>query len=138
MIPKKNRNLGIVSEEVPHYKKNFESNFERNVKQQKMSRRKRPPTDRWRLNDEEFNELHKLCSFTVEGCCDSLGLNGHKNLSFYSEQNSFSDHDVSGQLVYCNPPWFLAIECVKHIRACHSKSPLGTRAVIVLLVWPKF
>ncbi len=27
---------------------------------------------------------------------------------------------------------------MEHLRACHSRSPLDTRAVIVLLDWPKF
>ena len=66
-----------------------------------------------------------------------MGLNGHRNLPFYSEQNSLLDHDVSGQSINCNPPWI--IKCVEHLRACHSKSPLDThKAVIVLPDWPKF
>jgi hypothetical protein len=40
-------NLEIISEEVPHSKKDVESDFKRNVK-----RRKRPPIDEWRLNDK--------------------------------------------------------------------------------------
>jgi hypothetical protein len=56
----------------------------------------------------------------------------------YSEQNSLLDHDVSGQSIYCNPPWSMAIECVGHLRAYHSMSPLDTRAVIVQPDWPKF
>jgi hypothetical protein len=48
------------------------------------------------------------------------------------------DYDVSGQSVYCNPPWSLAIQCVEHLRACNSRSPLDTRAVIVLPDWPMF
>ena len=31
----------------------------------------------------------------------------------------------------------LDIKCVEHLRACHSKSPLDTKAVIVLTEWPK-
>jgi len=31
-----------------------------------------------------------------------------------------------------------ATQCVEHLRACHSRSPLETRAVIVLTDWPKF
>ncbi len=40
--------------------------------------------------------------------------------------------------MYCNPPWSLAIQCVEHLRVCHSRAPLDTRAVIVLPDWPKF
>ena len=85
-----------------------------------------------RLNDYEFDELNRTSSFTLEGCCDPLGINGHRNLPFYSEQNLLLDHDVSGQSIYCNPPWALAIKCVEHVRPYHSMSPLETKAVIVL------
>ena len=74
----------------------------------------------------------------MEGCYDSLGLNGHRDLPFYFEQNSLLYHDVSGRSIYCNPSWSLAIKCVEHLHACHSRSPLETRAVIVLPYWPKF
>ena len=67
-----------------------------------------------------------------------MGLNGHRNLPFYSELNSLLDHDVSEQSIYCNPPWSLAIKCVEHLRACHSNSPLDTKVAIVLPDWPKF
>ncbi len=40
--------------------------------------------------------------------------------------------------MYCNPPWSLAIQCVEHIRTCHSKSPMNTKVVIVLPNWPQF
>ena len=74
----------------------------------------------------------------MEGCCDSLGLNGHKGLPFYSEHIFLQDHNGSGQSIYCSPPWSLAIQCVEHLRACDSRSPLDSRAVIVLPYWPKF
>jgi hypothetical protein len=48
------------------------------------------------------------------------------------------DHNVSGQSVYFNPPWSIAIQCVEYLRACHSRSPLETRSVVALPDWPKF
>jgi hypothetical protein len=132
-------NLGVVSKECPHPLKERDvgHKLKRIVTRKFLNRRKRPTTDGWRLNDKEFDELNRTCSFTLEGFCDPLGLNGHPNLSFYSEQNTLLDHDVSGQSIYCNPPW-LAIKCVERLRACHSKSPLDTKEVIVLPYWPKF
>ncbi len=41
-----------------------------------LSRSKRLTTDGRRLSDKEFDELHCYYIFTMEGCCDSLGLNG--------------------------------------------------------------
>ncbi len=119
-------------EEVSHSGGDVESRVKRIVKRKLTNRGKRPPTDGWRLNDTKFEQLHTIYKFAVEGCCDVLGLNGHKNLPFYSEPNSLLDHDVSRQSVYCNPPWSLAIQCVEHLRACHSRAPLDTRAFIVL------
>ena len=40
--------------------------------------------------------------------------------------------------MYCNPPWFLTIQCVEPIRTCHAKFPMHTKAVIVLPDWPQF
>jgi len=74
----------------------------------------------------------KLTSFTMEGYYESLGLNGQRILPFYSEQNSLLGRGISGQSIYCNPPWLWAIACVERLRACQSRSPLDTRAIIVL------
>jgi hypothetical protein len=127
-----------VGNEVSHSRKNVESRVKRNVKRKLLSRSKRPTANGWRLNDKEFDELHSIYKFAVEACCDSLGLNGRKGLPFYSKENSLLSHDITGQLAHCNPPWSLTIECVEHVRTCHSRSPLETRAVIVLRDWPKF
>ena len=55
----------------------------------------------------------------------------------YSDNNSLLDHDVSKQSIYCKSPWSLVIKCVGHLRACHSKSQLDTKVVIVLPDWTK-
>jgi hypothetical protein len=65
-------------------------------------------------------------------------MNGLKSLPFYAEQNSLLDHDFSRQSIYCIPSWPLAIRCVTHLRACHSRLPLDNRAVIVLPDRPTF
>jgi len=99
-------NLGVVGETILHSGKSVESRVKRGVTRTLASRSERPPTYGWRVDDREFNKLHNLDKFIVEGCCDSLGLNGHTNLFFYSEHNSFLYHDVSsGHSIYCNPPW---------------------------------
>ena len=132
--------MGVVSKENPHPLKERDvgHKLKQIVTRKLLNRRKRPTADGWRLSDKEFDKVIRVYSFTLEGCCDPLGLNGHRNFHFYYEQNSLLDHDISGQSIYCNPPWSLAIKCVEHLRACHSKSPLDTKAVIVLPDWPKF
>ena len=71
-----------TGEEVSHSEKLVKPKVKRIVKRRLTNRSKRPPTDGWRLNDTEFNELHAVYKFTVEGCCDTLGLNGHMKLPF--------------------------------------------------------
>jgi hypothetical protein len=107
-------NLGAIIKENPHPLKERDvgHKLKRIVTRKLSNRRKRPTTDGWRLSDKEFDKLNKSYGFTLEGCCDPLGLNGHRNLAFYSEQNTLLDHDVLGQSIYCNPPWSLAIKCV--------------------------
>jgi len=133
-------NLGTVSKEVSILlnKGDIEPILKRMVKHKLLNRSKRRPIDGWRLNDEEFDELKKTYWFTLEGCCDPLGFNGHMQLPFHSENDSLLDHDVSKQLIYCNPQWSLAIKCLESIRACKTKSPLDTEIIIALSDWPKF
>ena len=81
--------------------------------------------------------MNALLTFTLEACCDPDGSNRHGLPPFYSEKDSFLSHDIVGQFVYCNPPWSLPLQCVEHICTCHDKSPMNTKAVIVLPDWPQ-
>ena len=83
-------------------------------------------TNACRLIDSEFDFLNAIFSLTLEALCDPKGSNRHGSLPFYSEKDSFRSHDIAGHSVYCNPPWSLAIQCVKHIHICHAKSPMNT------------
>ena len=113
-------------------------NSEPPVRKSKCIPKTRLHTNAWRLIDYEFDTLNALFSFTVEAYCDPDGSNRHGSLPFYSEKDSFLSHDIAGQSVYCNPPWSLAVQCVEHIRTCHAKSPLNTKALIVLRNLPQF
>ncbi len=97
-----------------------------------LNRRKNFPTNGRRLNDIEFDKFNNLYHFTAEGLCDPSGLNRHGTLPYYYELNSLLDNDVFGESIYCNPPWSLAVACVQHLRACHAKAPMDTKAMIVL------
>ena len=81
--------------------------------------------------------MNALFSFTLEACCDPDGTNRHGSLPFYFEKDLFLSHDITGQSVYCNPPWSFAVQCVEHIRTGHAKSTLNTKALIVLTNWPQ-
>ena len=87
-------------------------------------------TNAWRLSNSEFHSLNALFSFTLEACCDPEGLNRHGLLNFFPEKDFCLTHDVAGQFVYCNPPWFLTVQLVKHIRNGHAKSLMNTKVVM--------
>jgi hypothetical protein len=59
--------LEAMCNEVSHSRKNVESRVKRNVKRKLLIRSRRPTTDGCRLNDKEFDELHSIHKFTVEG-----------------------------------------------------------------------
>ena len=60
--------LKAVGNEVVYSRKNVESRVKRKVKRKLLNRSRRTTTDGWRLNDEEFDKLHEIYRFTVEGC----------------------------------------------------------------------
>ena len=80
------------------------------VKRKLLNRSKRPPTDGWRLNDEEVDKVNKTYKFTLEGCCDRLGFNDLRTLPFYAENHYLIDHDVSKQLICCSG---VALRCLR-------------------------
>ena len=57
---------GAVGKEGPHSRKNVESRVKRNIKCKLLIHSKKPPTDGWRLNEKEFDELHSIYKFIVE------------------------------------------------------------------------
>jgi hypothetical protein len=79
-------NLGAVSKEHSHPLKERDVGHKliRIVTRKLLNLRIRPPTDGWRLSGKEFDELNRVYSFTLEGCCVPLGLNGIRDLPFYS------------------------------------------------------
>ncbi len=90
---------------TPPFDKSVDPRVKRLKTQRLLNRTKNLPTNGWRLNDVEFDKLNNLYNFTVEWCCDPSGLNRHGTLPKYSELNSLIDNDVSGESIYCNPPW---------------------------------
>jgi hypothetical protein len=109
-------------------------NFDPSVRKPKRLPKTHLHTNIWRLIDSESYSLNALFSFTLESWCDPEGSNRHGSLPFYSEKDSFLSHDIAGQSMYYNPPWSLAVQCVEAIRNCHGKSPMNTKAVVIVLL----
>ncbi len=99
--------------------------------QRSLKRSKRDPNvhihpNAWILVDSEFDMSNSLFSFTLEACYDPYRLDKHGLLHLYYEKLYILTRDIAGQSVYCNPPWFLGVQYVEHIRNCHAKSPKNT------------
>jgi site-specific DNA-methyltransferase (adenine-specific) len=58
--------------------------------------------DDWRTPKDLFDELNAEFNFTVDLCADD---NNHLCEKYYTEQNSGFDADLTGERVYCNPPY---------------------------------
>ncbi len=121
-----------VRQVTPPFDKSVDPRVKHLKTRRLLNRKKNLPTNGWRLNDVEFDKLNNLYHFIVEGCCDPSGLSRHGTLAYYSELNSLLDNYVSGESIYCSPPWSLAVAWVQRLRACHAKAPMATKAVIVL------
>ena len=99
---------GDAKSEIDRNNTNSKIENRKPVRKRNLTLKKNLPTDGWRLVDAEFDKLHALFNFTLEACCDPLGLNGHHNLPYCSQNDSFLLKDVSKESVFCNPPWSLA------------------------------
>jgi len=51
---------------IPSIKRDVEPRSKQMVKLKLLNHSKRPPTDGWKINDAEFDELNKIYRFTLE------------------------------------------------------------------------
>ena len=58
--------------------------------------------DDWRTPKELFDSLNSEFNFTVDLCADD---NNHLCDKYYTKENSGFNADLSGECVYCNPPY---------------------------------
>ncbi len=93
-----------VRQVTPPFDKSVDPRVKRLKTRRLTNRKKNLPTNGWRLSDVEFDKLNSHYHFSVERCCDPLGLNRHGTPPYYSEIDFLLDNDVSGYSIYCNPP----------------------------------
>lgn len=84
----------------------------------------------------KYDLSSKFGPFVVDACCDDLGINSFCR-RFWSPSNSCLKHDWAGERVFCNPPFSLLEEILRHAIKCKRRSPLGTSALFILPVWPQ-
>lgn len=89
------------------------------------------------LNRSEFLKWQRELgvTFSVDACCDPDGFNSQVSNHFYSKNKSFLQADVSGQTVWCNPPFDSAATFLSHYLQCKVSSPWSTSGVFILPKW---
>jgi hypothetical protein len=89
------------------------------------------------LNRFEFLKWQRELGviFTVDACCDPNGYNTHVADHFYSKDKSFLESDVSGHVVWCNPPFQSAANFLSHYLKCKVSAPWSTSGVFILPKW---
>ena len=87
-------------------------------------------TSAWIFNNAEFEVLSTLLGpFTVDICASA---NNAKVPRFFTRANSCLAHDLSGETIWCNPPWKLIGPVLEHYLKCKALAPETTSAVFVL------
>ena len=91
----------------------------------------------WMFSRTEFLRWQRTLgvNFTVDACCDPDGHNAQVPSCYYSKDKSFLEADISGQTVWCNPPFQSAAAFLGHYLTCKARAPWTTSAVFVLPKW---
>jgi hypothetical protein len=109
----------------------FQSSINRHAKRLHRESNTNLNTNARRRVDSEFDKLNAFFPSSLEAYYDPEGKNKHRSLPLYSENGLFLSHELVGQYVYRSPPWSLVVQCVEHLRMCHTKSPMNTKALIL-------
>ena len=87
-------------------------------------------TSAWIFNTAEFEVLSELMGpFTVDICASA---NNAMVPRFFTRANSCLACDLSGETIWCNPPWKLIGPVLEHYLKCKASAHETTSAVFVL------
>ena len=81
--------------------------------------------DDWRTPTDLFKELDSEFHFTVDLCADD---NNHLCEKYYTKENSGLDADLTGEVVFCNPPYGRS-STYAWVKKC-----AGAKATVVMLL----
>jgi len=81
--------------------------------------------DDWQTPQDFFDKLNEEFHFTVDLCADD---NNHKCEKYYTKENDGMKADLTGEIVFCNPPYGRA-ETKKWVKKC-----LGSKCTAVLVL----
>jgi hypothetical protein len=89
----------------------------------------------WMLHTKHFQSLDKRYGpITISACADTFGRNSHTR-KFWSAMDSCLDHAWYGMLVWCNPPFSMIAQILRHFIRCKLARPMGTSMLLLVPVW---
>ena len=81
--------------------------------------------DDWTTPQDFFDKLNEEFHFTVDLCADDYN---HKCEKYYTKQNDGMKADLTGEIVFCNPPYGRS-ETKKWVKKCSESKCI---AVMIL------
>ena len=89
----------------------------------------------WMLHITHFRSLDKRYGpITITACADAFGRNSH-TARYWSAMDSCLDHMWYGMTVWCNPPFSMIAQILRHFIRCKLASPMGTAMLLLVPVW---
>ena len=88
----------------------------------------------WMLHVKHFTSLDKRYGpISVTACADVSGRNSHM-ARYWSSADSCMDHLWYDMLVWCNPPFSMIAQILRHFIRCKLARPLGTAMLLLVPV----
>jgi hypothetical protein len=89
----------------------------------------------WMLHTRHFRSLDKQYGpITITACADEFGRNSHTS-RYWSAKDSCMDHMWYNMLVWCNPPFSMIAQILRHFIRCKLARPMGTSMLLLVPVW---
>ena len=85
-------------------------------------------TDQWATPQDFFDKLNEEFHFTLDPCADELN---HKCDTYFTVDDDGLKQDWSGNTVFCNPPYGLAIK--DWVKKCSDESKKENTIVVMLI-----
>ena len=91
----------------------------------------------WRFRHDEFEHIQAMSgrTFDIDGAADPMGRNAHCP-RYCSVVDSFTETDIRGMHLWCNPDWLMALASLRHFRSALADRPETSSAVFILPAWP--
>jgi phage N-6-adenine-methyltransferase len=84
--------------------------------------------DEWSTPQDFFDELNKEFNFTLDPCATPENAKCEK---YYTKEDDGLKQDWSGETVFCNPPYGIAIK--DWVKKCYEESKKPNTTVVMLI-----